>query len=161
MTTSIKVRILATMLLSLLFVPCAHAAIETRAELKTRFENGDIPDGQDFKDLIDSALNLVDDGLTVYRLGSDSSGHAIRLDAGATIDGSISFSPTSPLPPLAPNWLGQFGFLPLELRDSSSLPHYGFLQMQMASGPLLPPSGHRARRSPSNTWSSRPTPTSH
>jgi hypothetical protein len=140
MITRIKACIITTMLLTLLFVPCARAAIVPRAILKTYFETGDIPSEQDFKDVIDSSLNLVDDGLVSYRIGANSSG-GIRLETGATIDGSISFSPTSPLPPLAPNWLGQFGFLPLELQDTAGLSHYAFIQMQMASGPLPPPPG--------------------
>ena len=35
-------------------------AIKTRAILKTQFENGDVPTGNDYADLIDSALNLAD-----------------------------------------------------------------------------------------------------
>jgi len=153
---NVRFRVAATLLFALLFVPFANAAEQKREYLEKRFENGDIPDGQDFKDLIDSALNLTDDGLTIYRIGGDSSGHAMRLNAGATIDGSVSFSSTSPLPTLAPQWAGQFGFLPLEIRDSSSASHYGFLQMHMASGPLPPPPVRLVRRSPSNTSSSRP-----
>jgi len=41
---------------------------KTRAELKEEFKNGDIPDQNDFADTIDSALNLVDDGLSSYRV---------------------------------------------------------------------------------------------
>lgn len=37
--------------------------IKTRPQLKDEFQNGDIPDQNDFADTIDSALNLSDDGL--------------------------------------------------------------------------------------------------
>jgi len=129
------------LLLTCLIIPKARAAEVPRTILKTFFETGDIPSGQDFKDLIDSALNLVDDGLTIYRVGADSFGHATRLDAGTNIDGSLTFMPASSYPILAPNWLGQSGFLPLELRDTAAGLHYGFLQLEMASGPLSPPPG--------------------
>jgi hypothetical protein len=140
MTRIIQLRALAFVLAAWVIVPSVRA-IESRAILKTYFETGDIPSSQDFADLIDSVLNLADDGLTVYRIGTDSSGHAMRLEAGAPIDALLSFAPTTPFPSLAPQWAGQFGFLPLELRDSSSASHYGFFQMQMASGPLPPPPG--------------------
>lgn len=45
---------------------------QNRDYLYTKFENGDIPDAQDFKDMIDSALNLTDDGLTSYKITVDS-----------------------------------------------------------------------------------------
>jgi hypothetical protein len=132
----------AVILLSIpLVVPIASAAEQTRSYLKEKFQDGDIPTGQDFKDLIDSSLNLLDDGLTIYRIGADSSGNALRLDAGAVVDGSLGYASASDNPPLAPLWAGQFGFLPLEYRDASAASHYGFLQMQMASGPLPPPPG--------------------
>lgn len=40
----------------------------TRNVLQGHFETGDIPDQEDFRDFIDSALNLSDDGLSVYRV---------------------------------------------------------------------------------------------
>jgi hypothetical protein len=137
---STETRAIAFVLFASIFVPSAYAEV-TRPILKTYFESGDIPSGQDFKDVIDSTLNLVDDGLTVYRIGADSFGHAIRLDLGTAVDGSLSYTPASNYPLLAPNWLGQFGFLPLELRDTTAASHYGFLQLQMAGGPAPPPPG--------------------
>jgi len=138
---SFHVRALAFMALVSMFVPWSSAAIVTRPILKDFFQTGDIPTGQDFKDLIDSALNLTDDGLIIYRVGADSSGRALRFEAGATIDGSLTYLPTTLNAELAPNWAGLFGFLPLELLDATNASHYGYLQMQMASGPLPPPPG--------------------
>ncbi len=134
---------IATLFLSALaLVPTAPASEQNRSYLYTRFENGDIPDGQDFKDLIDSALNLVDDGLTSYRVGiSGSLGAAARLSAGEVVGPALSYVDYSTHPLLAPNWLGQFGFLPLEFQDSGGAPHYGYFQLEMASGPVPPPPG--------------------
>lgn len=42
--------------------------IKDRTELKAEFQNGDIPDQNDFADTIDSALNLDEDGLVSYKL---------------------------------------------------------------------------------------------
>ena len=122
-------------------IPTARAAEQNRSYLYEKFQNGDIPDGQDFKDLIDSALNLVDDGLTSYRIGVDSSGSALRLEAGQTVGPSLAFAPKADNPPLAPLWAGQFGFLPMEFQDAALNTHYGYFQLQMASGPLPPPPG--------------------
>lgn len=41
--------------------------IKDRSSLYEEFQNGDIPDQNDFADTIDSALNLVDDGLVSYK----------------------------------------------------------------------------------------------
>jgi hypothetical protein len=121
---------------------CTFAAEQTREYLKTRFEDGDIPSGQDFKDLIDSALNLQDDGLTIYRVGiSGSLGAAARLNAGEVVGPLLSYADFSTHPPLAPLWLGQFGFLSLEFQDSSHASHYCYFQLEMASGPEPPPPG--------------------
>ncbi|MCK6641933.1 MAG: hypothetical protein L6Q81_17790 [Bacteroidia bacterium] len=43
-------------------------AKKNRSELYEEFKNGDIPNQDDFADTIDSALNLVDDGLTSYKV---------------------------------------------------------------------------------------------
>jgi hypothetical protein len=121
---------------------CIYAAEQTREYLKTKFEDGDIPTGQDFKDLIDSALILQDDGLTIYRVGiSGSLGAAARLNAGEVVGPLLIYADFSTHPPLAPLWLGQFGFLPLEFQDSSHASHYGYFQLEMASGPEPPPPG--------------------
>jgi YD repeat-containing protein len=39
-----------------------HTPFHNRTTLRDKFQNGDIPDQNDFADLIDSALNLQDDG---------------------------------------------------------------------------------------------------
>jgi hypothetical protein len=122
-------------------IPTARAAEQNRTYLIERFQDGDIPTGQDFKDLIDSALNLVDDGLTSYRIGVDSSGSALRLIEGQTVGPSLAFAPKADNPPLAPLWAGQFGFLPMEFQDASLNSHYGYFQLQMDAGPLPPPPG--------------------
>lgn len=41
--------------------------IKPRTNLKEEFQNGDIPDQNDFADTIDSALNLTDDGLVSFK----------------------------------------------------------------------------------------------
>jgi hypothetical protein len=46
--------------------------IKTRLELRPRFENGDIPDQNDFWNLIASYIHQTDDGLTVYTNPIDS-----------------------------------------------------------------------------------------
>jgi hypothetical protein len=140
----LNIRLCAVMIapLALLFPQFANAAEQNRTYLIERFQDGDIPTGQDVADMIDSALNLVDDGLVSYRIGVEgSTGHALRLNAGEVVGPSLSYVPVAANPPLAPLFAGQFGFLPLEFRDSSSNTHYGYLQLQMASGPIPPPSG--------------------
>jgi len=57
----------------LLVAQFANAAEQKRTYLIERFQDGDIPTGQDFVDVIDSALNLVDDGLVSYRTGVEGS----------------------------------------------------------------------------------------
>jgi hypothetical protein len=42
-----------------------------REDLYLKFEDGAIPTGADFADLIDSSLNLEDDGLTRYEVGGN------------------------------------------------------------------------------------------
>lgn len=122
-------------------ISTAFAAEQTRTYLIEKFQDGDIPTDQDFADTIDSALNLVDDGLVSYRIGVDSSGAALRLNAGETVSPLLTFIPKSANPPLAPLWAGQFGFLPIEFQDAASNSHYGYFQISMASGPLPPPPG--------------------
>jgi hypothetical protein len=130
------------MVMSFAGIPAVRAAEQNRTYLIEKFQDGDIPTGQDFADMIDSALNLVDDGLVSYRIGVDGSlGSALRLNAGEVVGPSLTFTPKSNNPPLAPLWAGQFGFLPLEFQDAGLNTHYGYLQMQMASGPLPPPPG--------------------
>lgn len=46
-------------------------AEQNRTYLIDRFKDGEIPTGQDFADMIDSSLNLLDDGLTSYKVGDN------------------------------------------------------------------------------------------
>lgn len=103
------------------------AAKVPRTVLKSYFETGDKPTQAQFADLIDSALNLVDDGLVSYSL-SDSGGRAPRFDAGAVIGPGLAFAPLSSVQGFSDDWLGQSGFLPLAFLQDSQL-HYGFLQI--------------------------------
>lgn len=62
---------------------------KNRTDLYDEFKNGDIPNETDFADTIDSALNLVDDGLTSYKV-STAVGMLKRFGIGDT-------APTAPL----------------------------------------------------------------
>ncbi len=58
-------------------------AEQNRSYLIDKFQDGDIPTGQDFADMIDSSLNLLDDGLTSYKI-TDSHGAHKRFGIGDT-----------------------------------------------------------------------------
>jgi hypothetical protein len=58
-------------------------AEQNRTYLIERFQDGDIPTGQDFADMIDSSLNLLDDGLTSYKI-TDAHGDHKRFGIGDT-----------------------------------------------------------------------------
>ncbi|MDQ3112429.1 MAG: hypothetical protein M3R17_21310 [Bacteroidota bacterium] len=58
-------------------------AEQNRSYLIERFQDGDIPTGSDFADMIDSSLNLLDDGLTSYIL-TDAHGDHKRFGIGDT-----------------------------------------------------------------------------
>lgn len=103
------------------------AAKVTRTVLKSYFETGDKPTQAQFGDMIDSALNLVDDGLVGYSV-SDSGGRAPRFDLGATVGPGLSFAPLSSVQGFSDDWLGQSGFLPLAFTQDSQL-HYAYLQI--------------------------------
>ena len=57
--------------------------IKPRPDLKAEFQNGDIPDENDFADTIDSALNVVEDGLYPYT-AVNLSGIAKNIGIGDT-----------------------------------------------------------------------------
>jgi hypothetical protein len=119
----------------------AEAAIEPRDILKTFFETGDVPTQDQFANLIDSFIHQTDDGLTLIGIGGDLNGPR-HLNAGAILDGSLTFTAPGSQLPLAANWRGQSGFLPLEYQDSAGQPHFGFLEMSMdaaASPPATTP----------------------
>src|SRR5262245_36250781 len=84
------------------------AAVVPRTILKTYFETGDVPTQEQFKDLIDSSLNLVDDGLTAYST-RDSSGGALRLDEGTTVGPNLQFFPLVDVQGFSHDWLGHSG----------------------------------------------------
>src|SRR5436190_23768395 len=69
MNAKMQLRAAAFMVAISMFAPFATAAVVTRSILKEFFQTGDIPSEQDFADVIDSSLNLLDDGLTSYRIG--------------------------------------------------------------------------------------------
>jgi MYXO-CTERM domain-containing protein len=106
--------------------PCVAAKVP-RTVLKSYFETGDKPTQAQFADVIDSALNLVDDGLVGYS-ASDSGGLAPRFDAGATVGPGLAFAPLSGVQGFSDDWLGQSGFLPLAYLQDSQL-HYAYLQI--------------------------------
>lgn len=64
-------------------------AKKNRNDLYEEFKNGDIPNQDDFADTIDSALNLIDDGLISYKLLTPT-GELKRIGIGDS-------APTSPL----------------------------------------------------------------
>jgi hypothetical protein len=112
------------------------AAEQTRAYLYDKFQNGDIPTQQDFKDMIDSSLNFLDDGLG-RMVVTDSTGLAARLNAGVTIGPGLSFTDSNSIAGLSNDWLGNSGFLALSFLESSQL-HYGYLQMASTPTPTSP-----------------------
>jgi PEP-CTERM motif-containing protein len=133
-----------------------RAAIETRETLKTYFQTGDVPTADQFANLIDSLVNIVDDrqliGLKVYDpQASYVVGDTVifnRLSVGGVVgeiaEGSGSTPPSiefASWPPLDPNdpaemdvatdFAGQYGFLGIMLQDSFGQVNYGYLQMGM------------------------------
>ncbi|MEX2112473.1 MAG: PEP-CTERM sorting domain-containing protein [Pirellulales bacterium] len=103
-----------------------QAAILPRSVLKSYFQSGDKPTQSQFRDMIDSALNMTDDGLTVA-LPVDATG-AVRFEDSALIGPVLSFADLSLVPGLSDDWLGSAGYLPLEINQAGQT-HYGYLQM--------------------------------
>jgi hypothetical protein len=103
------------------------AAKVPRAVLKEYFQTGDKPTQAQFQDLIDSSLNLVDDGLTSYTLRDSSSG-AARFDVDTEIGPNPAFLDTHLVDGFSEDWLGQAGYLPLAF-ELNSQTHYGYLQI--------------------------------
>jgi hypothetical protein len=116
--------------------PRCWAAEQTRAYLYEKFQNGDIPDQQDFKDLIDSSLNLLDDGVS-RSVVTDSTGLAMRLEVGAVIGPDLSFTDSNSIAGLSNDWSGNMGFLALSFLQNSET-HYGYLQMESIPTPGSP-----------------------
>jgi len=127
--------------------PC-RAAIESRDILKTYFETGDIPNQDDFADLIDSSLNLVlnsGSGIeshtvdldAVGGIAGDGSGNAVRMNKGDIIDSALNLLDDGLIVGGGSDWPGKHGFLGLqfELPDATGLgpptTHYGFVEMSV------------------------------
>ena len=134
----------------------AAAAIESREILKTYFETGDIPTGEDFKDLIDSYVHQVDDGVTTYTLtgigrssaGGGPNGQGLRVGGNVGINELLPYADihagytAADLPEMEPQWAGNYGYLPLRYSsDATGQTHYGYLQgrMESAGTPTLGP----------------------
>lgn len=151
-----RVVVLAGVALAIIGSAQPMAAIETRAILETYFQTGDVPTAEQFADLIDSLVNIVDDryliGLKVYdpQLNYVAGDTVIfnRLSVGATVgelaEGTagtppqLEFANWSPLDPndpaemdVATDFAGQYGYLGIQLQDSSGQINYGYLQMGM------------------------------
>jgi hypothetical protein len=102
----------------------AFAAKVPRAVLKEYFQTGDKPTAPQFSALIDSILNLPDDGnLLGLRAGSD--GAAALLAEGTIVDGSLPFGPAEGLSEGA---AGHSGFIGLAFEQGGQT-HYGYLQL--------------------------------
>jgi hypothetical protein len=145
----------ATMLSS--FTPSARAAIEPRSILKTYFESGDVPTQDQFANLIDSFIHQTDDGLTLVGIGVDTSSGSVvagRKFEDDVIDITLAYAPPASHPPIAPDWTGHSGFLPLEYQDSVGQPHFGFLQMSMDADTVPPSSTGPAIRVDYWAWES-------
>lgn len=132
------------------FVTClmladpGSASIESRSQLKTFFETGDIPTEQQFYNLIDSTLNLnLDFGTALDShtieldaaggISGDGSGNAERFTAGAQIDSFIHRLDDGLTIGGPSDWPDEFGFLGLEFELPNGAggtdTHYGFVQM--------------------------------
>lgn len=145
MRSNIGRGIVAVCLLASALIPATVQAITLpivpRSVLKDFFQTGDKPTAQQFGSLLDSMINFTDDRyliglktydpLTIYNAGDTVA--AKRFGIGDT-------SPTSPvgyLDPhvydiqLAPDFAGQWGFLPVLLGNSSGQSFYGYLQLWM------------------------------
>jgi hypothetical protein len=147
---------LAGITLAVVSAQPALAAIESREILKTFFQTGDVPTQEQFADLIDSLVNIVDDryliGLKVYdpQLSYVVGDTVIfnRLSIGDTVgelaEGTpgnppqLEFANWNPLDPndpaamdVATDFAGQYGYLGIQLQDSFGQVNYGFLQMGM------------------------------
>jgi hypothetical protein len=116
--------------------PRCWAAEQTRDYLYTKFQNGEIPDQQDFKDLIDSSLNLLDDGVG-RSVVTDPTGLAARLDVGSVIGPGLAFTDSNSIAGLSSDWSGKLGFLALSFLQNSEV-HYGYLQLESIPTPGSP-----------------------
>jgi hypothetical protein len=118
--------------LATLVADAAQGAIKDRTVLKDEFQNGDIPDQNDFADVIDSIISSggVED-FNLIGMHVTATGQASRQLPGALIGPATDFSQAAGL---ADEWIGQRGFLALSF-ESASQTHYGYLQISAAGGP--------------------------
>ena len=118
------------MMLSAAAIICAvnatvsEAAIEPRSILETFFEPGDKPTSSQFAAVIDSMLNKIEDG-SLLGLRTSSSGQALLLDAGVSIDSSMLFGPAAGLDG---SWAGKSGFMGVAFSENSQT-HFGYFQL--------------------------------
>jgi hypothetical protein len=144
--------------------PVANAALVSRNILKTFFQTGDVPTQQQFATLIDSMVNISEDGdrLNLYfDYGPTVGDHTVSLGRAwlfaQSSDGNLinfqsgrSIGPASLEQVLVKGgllgasslWAGQSGFLGLqfELVDAGIIStHYGFVQMSVDDASSLTP----------------------
>ncbi len=119
--------------LSLAWAGLASGAEQTREYLYEKFQNGDIPTQQDFADMIDSALNLLDDRFSLDGIVAGPDGGAAFFGPGTTIDDSLTFGPAAGL---SSDWAGQLGLMALTFTAGGET-HYGYFQVQSGT-PGLP-----------------------
>jgi len=103
----------------------AVAAEQNRSYLYDKFQDGDIPTGQDFADMIDSALHFMDSGFNVMGTAAASDGRALLLEAGATVDASLTYAEVAGLSNF---WAGHSGFMAVLFADGP-VSHYGYFQL--------------------------------
>ena len=111
-----------------------HAAIESRAVLKTYFETGDTPTEGQFGNLIDSMVNLPSDGISYTGSIPDATGLGAMLSEGDEVGPGALFSGVAGL---SEDWVGHSGFLGLSLEINAQT-HYGYLQITAAPGDQYP-----------------------
>jgi hypothetical protein len=103
----------------------AVAAEQTRTYLIDKFQNGDIPTQNDFSDMINSALHVMDSGFSVIGTAAASDGRALLLEVGATVDASLTYTEVAGL---SNAWAGQSGFMAVLFADGP-VSHYGYFQL--------------------------------
>ena len=147
-TRNWKSLVIGTVLVGQCICASAQAAIESRDQLKTYFETGDIPTEEQFGNLIDSflvvgatygpsisehSLRLLTSEVSVG-LAVDALGLAQRLSLGETFDPtSATLAPSVSLG-AGSNWPGESGYLPfvLEIADAGqNTLHAGFVQLSV------------------------------
>jgi PEP-CTERM motif len=122
---ALAVSSLAIVVCAALTTSAAVAAEQTRSYLYDKFQDGDIPTGQDFADMIDSALHFMDSGFSVIGTAAASDGRALLLEVGATVDASLTYAEVAGL---SNAWAGHSGFMAIVFADGPAS-HYGYFQL--------------------------------